>query len=120
MKDNLSMKREPLAYLEDIMEAANSILEFTHDLNNESYKGNKLIRSAVERQFEIIGEALKELKNNCSEHFDKISDGQRIISFRNVIAHGYAFISDNLVWEVVTTKLPTLLSEVETIVNSLQ
>jgi len=114
------MKREPLAYLADIIEAGNSILEFTNNLNNESYKTNKLVKSGVERQFEIIGEALKELKNNCSEHFDKISDGQRIISFRNVIAHGYAFISDNLVWEVVTTKLPTLLKEVQKIVNSLQ
>lgn len=114
------MKREPLAYLEDITEAANSIVEFTHNLNNETYKANKLIKSAVERQFEIIGEALKELKNNCSEHFDKISDGQKIISFRNVIAHGYAFISDDLVWEVVTTKLPTLLREVKKILNSFQ
>lgn len=113
------MKREPIAYLEDIIEAGNSVVDFTNKLNIQSYKENKLIRSAVERQFEIIGEALKELKKDCPEHFDKISEASRIISFRNVIAHGYAFISDKLVWEVVKTKLPTLLSEVEKILSSL-
>jgi len=112
------MKREPIAYFEDIIEAGNSIVDFTHELDIQSYKENKLIRSAVERQFEIIGEALKELKKNCPEYFDQISDASKIISFRNVIAHGYAFISDKLVWEVVKTKLPTLLSEVEKIISS--
>lgn len=74
-----------------------------------------MLRSAVERQFEIIGEALNRLKKVDPGTLARISDYQRIIGFRNVLAHGYDVISDEIVWDVVENKLPRLGQEIEEI-----
>lgn len=71
------------------------------------------MRSAVERQFEVIGEALAQLDKVDHETAIKISEHHRIIAFRNVLIHGYAQIDHRLVWGVLDSKLPTLLQEVE-------
>jgi uncharacterized protein with HEPN domain len=55
------MRREPRAYLWDVREAADTILEFTRGLGLDDYLADRKLRSAVERQFEILGEALNQL-----------------------------------------------------------
>lgn len=76
-----------------------------------------MVRAAVERQFEIIGEAVKQLAQIDSPVISNISDFQRIISFRNVLIHNYADVDSRLVWDVVETKLPTLIHEVEALIS---
>ena len=72
-----------------------------------------MLRAAVEREFEIIGVALSELANLDKALVAHISEYPRIIAFRNIIAHGYAYVDSKTVWDIVHTKIPVLAREVE-------
>ncbi|WP_246584938.1 HepT-like ribonuclease domain-containing protein [[Mycobacterium] fortunisiensis] len=65
-------------------------------------------RSAVERQLEIVGEALNRLSKVDKELSAKIPELARIVAFRNILIHGYTDVDDALVWQVITDKLPEL------------
>jgi uncharacterized protein with HEPN domain len=69
----------------------------------------------VERQFEIIGEAIAKLAKLDSATAERIPDFRRLIAFRNVLIHGYADVDDELVWDLLRTRLPTLLEAVRRI-----
>jgi uncharacterized protein with HEPN domain len=68
-----------------------------------------MLRSAVDRQFEIVGEALNRLGHADPETAERIEDLPRIVAFRNVLIHGYATIDDAIVWQVATDRLPGLI-----------
>ena len=72
-----------------------------------------MLRAAVERKFEIIGEALSKLSKVDSAIVSNIGEHARIIAFRNILIHGYAEIDDRLVWDIVENKLPVLRREVD-------
>ena len=76
-----------------------------------------MLRAAVERQFEIIGEALRRLLADDPPTAARISEHARIIAFRNILAHGYADIDDQIVWGIVESKLPTLLEDVDALLK---
>lgn len=76
-----------------------------------------MLRAAVERQFETIGEALARLAALDNTIADQISEHRRIIAYRNILIHGYADVDDQLVWDVVETKLPTLRKEVHALLG---
>lgn len=92
--------------------AAESIQAFASGKSLSDYLGDEFIRSAVERKFGIIGEALSNLLRWFPEYRDRISLVGEIIAFRNRIVHGYATVNDDLVWEIVQTYLPQLYAEV--------
>ena len=71
-----------------------------------------MLRAAVERQFEIVGEALSQLARVDKDVASMISEYRRIIAFRNILVHGYADVDDRLVWDIIETKLPALRREV--------
>lgn len=76
-----------------------------------------MLRSAVERQFEIIGEALAQLARLDEAVAASITDYRRIIAFRNILVHGYAQIDDLLVWDIVETRLPLLHRQVTSLLS---
>ena len=76
-----------------------------------------MLRAAVERQFEIIGEALAQLAKLDRMVAERISEHSRVIAFRNILIHGYADVDDLLVWDIVQTKLPVLRDEVEALLK---
>lgn len=76
-----------------------------------------MLRAAVERHFEIIGEAVGRIARHDPETAEQIGNCHRIISFRNVLIHGYDLVDHAAVWDVVQGGLPTLLSEVETLLG---
>lgn len=86
------MRRNPRAFLFDIVEAADAILEAVTGLTLEQYRGSRLIRSSVEREFIIIGEALSSLSRLNNELFSQIQHAAQIISFRNKLTHEYTSI----------------------------
>jgi uncharacterized protein with HEPN domain len=104
---------EARKYLFDMLQACELLLQFTSGKGFEDYANDALLRSAVERQFEIIGEALGQALRVDSSLTDEISDSERIIAFRNRLIHGYASVSDAVVWGVVETNLATLHREVQ-------
>ena len=89
------------------------IAEFTLGKSFRHYQQDGMMRAAVERPFEIIGEALNQLLQQEPRLASEISNAPRIIAFRNRLIHGYASISSEIVWGVVETGLPVLIEETE-------
>jgi uncharacterized protein with HEPN domain len=112
------MRLEDKAFLYDIQQAAQHLQEFAKGKKLEDYSSDVLLRSAIERQFEIVGEALSQLAKSNLEVAAQISEYRRIISFRNILVHGYAKVDDRVVWNVLQEKLPTLQVEVEKLLLS--
>ena len=92
------MQRDSRAYLNDILEAAAALQAATVGVTIETYSSNRLIRSAVERGFLTIGEALRVIS-------------QQIIDFRNQLTHEYPSISDSNVWSCIQAGLPLLTGQ---------
>ena len=113
------MRRDPRAFLWDVEQAGGAITEFTAGFDAAGYRASPLIRSAVERQFEIIGEALNRLSKEAPDLANRVPNLARIVGFRNVLIHGYAVIDDGRVWEIVTTLLPSLRATVTALLTEL-
>lgn len=97
----------------DILASGRSIRQWCSTRNFAAYSEDRLFRRAVEREFEIIGEALGRLAQTDSDVASRITDLRRIVSFRNRIIHGYDAIDDAAVWGVAEGHLPRLVAEVE-------
>lgn len=109
------MQREARKYLYDIRQAAARIAEFTAGRSIDDYLADVMLRSAVERQFEIIGEAMTQLAKLDAALAARISEYRDIIAFRNTLIHGYASVNHRIVWSVIETRLPVLHREVDSL-----
>ena len=72
-----------------------------------------MLRSAVERQFEIVGEALNQLAKASPDLAAHIVDLPRIVAFRNIPIHGYAAIDNAVMWRVVQENVPALIATLD-------
>lgn len=97
--------------LEDVRDATDFIRESAQGRTLADYRHHRMWRQAVERNFEIIGEALKRLA--VQETAARIGDYRQIIAFRNVLIHGYDLVDHALVWSTIETQVPALLHDVE-------
>lgn len=106
------MTEEIKKYLYDVEQAVKNINSFVKGKSIENYKNNILLQSALERQFEIIGEALNQIKKIDNSFISKVTDAHKIIGLRNVIAHGYDIIELKILWDAVKYNLPKLKIEI--------
>jgi len=106
------MRREAKKYLYDIQKAAELVSGFAAGKTLSDYERDALLRSAVERQLEIIGEAPSRLAKLEDAVASRITEYRRIIAFRNILIHGYAEVDHRIVRDIVQSKLPTLRREV--------
>lgn len=104
------MRPDAPALLWDARRAARRAREFLSDLSFDDYRDDALVKSAVERQFEILGEALNRLSRVDPDVAASVPDLARIVSFRNILIHGYATVDDAIVWDVATTRLEGLIA----------
>lgn len=112
------MNDETKKNLIDILQAAEEIQDFVGGMDFKEYQDKPVAKRAVERDFEIIGEALNRIKNADDELLQKISEHHRIIGFRNILIHGYDIVDEAIVWQAVTKHLPILTKEIKEILNS--
>jgi len=113
------MPHDPRKLLDDILRAATLILKFTSGHTLETYGSDELLRSAVERQFEIVGEALGRLLKAHGSVGAQIGDHRQIIAFRNVLIHGYDAVDEAVVWDIVQKDLLLECRQVEDLLASL-
>ena len=111
------MRLEVQKYLFDIQRAAGLLTEFTAGNTFDDYAQNPMMRAAVEREFEVIGEALSRLAKLDEDLAARISEYRRIIAFRNILIHGYTEVDDRLVWDIVEAKLPILSREINELLS---
>jgi uncharacterized protein with HEPN domain len=111
------MRYEALKLLTDIREALLEIELFTAGMNLAGYESDALRRAAVERKFEIIGEACNRLSLRDEATFEKIAHAPQIIGFRNRLIHGYDAVDHAIVWDVLQNKLPRLKAEVDSLLG---
>lgn len=109
------MNEESLKYFYDALVAARAIRRFASDRTFEDYCGDDLLSSAIERKFEIVGEALNRIRRKFPEDIEPLGDYPAIIGFRNVLAHTYDHVEDTVVWGIVIKDIPSLIKELEAI-----
>ncbi len=106
-----------LKYLHDISDAINDLEMCLINVENfEMFSNDFALKRVAERQFEIIGEALR--KYNSIEGVQKIEDAKKIIGLRNIIAHAYDSVDYALIWAIIKRDLPILKIEVDNIIKS--
>lgn len=102
------MQHDSRKYLWDALRAADFVATFTEGKTFLDYDSDVMLRSAVERQFEIVGESLGQLSKVEPSLAERIPNLGRIVAFRNILIHGYAAVDDALVWQVASDHLPAL------------
>lgn len=113
------MQPDAAAYLWDARTAAVLVQDFIEGLSEATYRSDELHKSAVERQFEIVGEALNNLRKADPETAARIPDLPRIIGMRNILAHAYAVIDDAVVWDAATARIPALIDAIDRLLTEL-
>jgi uncharacterized protein with HEPN domain len=102
------MRADPRKLLFDVATACNTAATYSRGHSLADYRKNVLLRSACERQLEIVGEAMTRLRERHPDTFARIPEGHAIIAFRNRLIHGYDSVDSDIVWDVIQGKLPEL------------
>jgi uncharacterized protein with HEPN domain len=107
------MTDETKKRLHDALMACRAISSFTEGLDFSDYEdeANLLVRSGVERQLEIVGEAVRRAEDADPELIERLPELRQIVGLRNRIIHGYDSVDDEIVWDVVQNKIPALTAQ---------
>ncbi len=109
------MQPEAPAYLRDVIEACDAIDSVLSGVEFDEYQATRMLRSSVEREFTIIGEAIAVLFRTEPQLFARITNGRRIIDFRNQLTHAYLHVDDRIVWLIARNDVPLVRAECETL-----
>ena len=104
-------------FLTDISESIKSIFQYIgSDIDFKTYESNKMMKRAVEREMEIIGEAISRIKKIDDEIV--ITSSRKIIDLRNKVIHAYDAVDDGIIWGIIINHLPLLKTEFEDLLKS--
>jgi uncharacterized protein with HEPN domain len=108
------MEIEIKKYFYDIYESINSIENYLGEKRDfNQFQANKMLRRAIEREFEIIGEALNRIDK--IDQTIQITSKKQIINMRNRVIHGYDKIDNEIVWGIIVRHLPILKTEISSL-----
>ena len=111
------MRPKSAKYLEDIRDAAAFIRDVSRAKTLDEYRTDRLLRQAVERNLEIIGEAVNRLSAYDPDIAKQIAQASQIVAFRNVLIHGYDLIDDGRVWDTIQADVPRLEQQVQALLR---
>lgn len=111
------MEPDPKKLIFDMVSACREIGEYTHGKSFDDYRNNSLLRSAVERQFEILGEAAVRLRDHDPRIWERLPQAHAIVGLRNRLIHGYDTIDDAIIWSIVEEKAPPLAAQLEELLS---
>lgn len=107
------MRPRSAGLLWDLVTAAKRIQGFVTGKSWDDYAGDLLLRSGVERQFEIAGEAMSVLRKLDPETAGRVPNLHKIVGLRNILIHGYAEVNNQTVWRTATENLGELVRAVD-------
>jgi uncharacterized protein with HEPN domain len=111
------MDNEIKTWLFDILQAVEEIEDYFSEkpMRFNDYLSDIKTKRAVERDLEIIGEAVNRILKK--EKLFRLENAQKIIGTRNRIIHGYDTISDDLIWSIIVNHLPKLKNEIKVLME---
>lgn len=107
-----------VASIWDMVQSIQRIQSFTNDLAFDEYLNDIRTISAVERQFEILGEAARRISNEFRQAHPAV-DWQRIVGLRNIVVHRYDEVRQDILWTIIHSELASLLVQLEAMLPSL-
>ena len=113
------MRRDPRVHLLDALDAARAIQTFVSGRTEEEYRNDRLLRSAVDREFEVVGAALNRLRRDDEAVAARIPDLAEIVGFRNVLIHGYDIVDRGAVWKAILVEIPPLVASLSALLSEL-
>jgi len=105
------MKRNLSLFIDDILESVKAIEEFSKKMDKNELISNRLKQSAIIREIEIIGEAVKNIPKSFREKYPNI-EWNKIAGTRDIIIHGYFKVDLNAVWEIIKKEIPKLKKQI--------
>tara|TARA_R110000868_G_scaffold289359_3_gene549492 strand:- start:502 stop:852 length:351 start_codon:yes stop_codon:yes gene_type:complete len=113
------MDEKILKWLYDIKLAIEEVDSYfdERERNFFEYQENVMLKRAVERDLEIVGEAINRILKRDENFIEQISNARSIIGLRNQVIHAYDNISDENIWSVLTTHLPKLKKEIDDLIQ---
>mgnify|MGYP001427331685 CR=1 FL=1 len=108
------MNHGDLAFVEHILDSINAIEDFSKGLTKENLISNRLKRSAIVREIEIIGEAVKNISESLKENHKEV-EWKDIVGARDKMIHHYFGVDLNIVWDIIIHDLPMLKKQIQEI-----
>lgn len=110
------MRRSYKLYLEEILTSTNKIQKYVGNSSIEEFLKDEMKIDAVVRNFEIIGEAASKISQEIKEKYPSV-EWRKISDFRNILAHEYFGIDDEIMWDIIKNKLPRLQKNIQNIID---
>lgn len=111
--------KKSIFFLKHIIESINKIESFTKGISKSNFKKDELRQSAVMREIEIIGEAVKNLPIDFTVKYPHI-EWSKIAGTRDKIIHNYFGVDNDIIWNIIKEDIPTLKKEISIIINEIK
>ncbi len=110
------MSRDEGLYLDDVQAACERVNKFTKGMSFEDFMRDDRTYHATLRNLEIIGEAIKNISDETKTKYPQVK-WRKIAGFRDIVAHDYFGVSDEIVWDVIQNEIPLLTKQIKKIIE---